>query len=283
MRATSHLVFAALVAPAVRAQAPEDPKKAAYARFGEGEVAFEDGNFARAAASFLEAFALDAQPAYLYNRALSFARLGRPAAAAAIFRHFLTTFPGSPRKAEVEAELEKALVAAKRGATVEARGPAWRVSLADPAVPELAHLACQIPCTLIADPGQTTVVATDGVAKHKSSRKLAAGEVWAFTPELGVAPGTASWVAWSVGAAGLVTGAVFGVLALDAEGEGEDLVRGTRTPRAEERLETLRGRVDDYALVADLGFALAITGATLGLVLMVGSDDPQPEGLTWRF
>lgn len=268
---------------------PGDPTRAAYERFGEGELAFEDGNFARAAALFGEAFALHAQPAYLFNRAIAFARLGRHAAAVAVLQRFHRTFPGSPRKREVDRALEEALAATASGPRVEvgavneANASSWRAALRDEAVPELADLACQVPCALIADPGPTTVVVSDGLAARSGSRDLEAGEVWRFDPELGASPSTASWVAFSVGAAGLVTGAIFGVMALDAEREGEELVAGPRTLAAEDRLATLRGRVDDYALVADLGFALAITGATLGLVFMATSDDPQPEGLTWRF
>lgn len=269
--------------------APIASEEAAYDRFGEGELAFEDGNFARAAALFGEAFALHAQPAYLFNRAIAFSRLGRHAAAVAVLERFHRTFPGSPRKAEVDRALEEARTAALRGpkvevaAIVEPNASSWRAALRDEAVPELADLACVVPCALLADPGPTTVVVSDGLASRRSSRVLEPGEVWRFAPELGVGPSTASWVAFSVGAAGLVTGTIFGVMALDAQSEGEEVVVGPRTQEAEARLETLRGRVDNYALVADLGFALAITGATLGLVLMTSSDDPQPEGLTWRF
>lgn len=298
MRPLPCLLLPALIAPGAapaRAGAPNDPAapvasdKAAYDRFSEGELAFEDGNFARAAALFGEAFALHAQPAYLFNRAIAFARLGRHAAAVAVLERFHRTFPGSPRKAEVDRALEAARAAALIGpkvevaAIVEPNASSWRAALRDEAVPELADLACQVPCSLLADPGPTTVVVSDGLAARRSSRVLEPGEVWRFDPELDVGPSTASWVAFSVGAAGLVTGAIFGVMALEAQSEGEDLVASTRTPKAEARLETLRGRVDDYALVADLGFALALTGATLGLVFMTTSDDPQPEGLTWRF
>lgn len=298
MRPLPCLLVTTLIAHAAaiaRAGDPVDPatsaatQKAAYDRFGEGELAFEDGNFARAAALFGEAFALHAQPAYLFNRAIALARLGRHAAAAAVLQRFQRTFPGSPRKAEVERALEEALTAARRGPKVEVlavdepNASSWRAALRDEGVPELAEQTCQVPCALLADPGPTTVVVSDGVASRRGSRALEAAEVWRFDPELGTSPSTASWVAFSVGAAGLVTGAIFGVMALDAQGEGEELARGPRTLAAEGRLETLRGRVDDYALVADLGFALAITGATLGLVFMTSSDDPQPEGLTWRF
>lgn len=292
MRPLPCIIAAALLAPhdqLAHANGPEVAEKAAYDRFGEGELAFEDGNFERAAALFGEAFALHAQPAYLFNRAIAFSRLGRHAAAAAVLQRFHRTFPGSPRKAEVDRALKEALAAAEGGPKIEVgavdepNGSSWRAAVRDAAVPELGDQACEVPCTLLADPGPTTVVVSDGVAARKGSRVLMGGEVWRFDPELSPSPSTASWVAFSVGAAGLVTGTIFGVMALDAESEGQKLVAGARTPATEDRLETLRGRVDDYALVADLGLALAITGATLGLVLMATSDDPQPEGLTWRF
>ena len=264
----------------------QDDAKAAYARFEDGEIAFEDGNFARAAALFGEAFALHPEPAYLFNRALSFARLGRPAAAAAVFSHFHATFPGSPRKAEVDRELAAARDAEKAGAKIELETKidgTWRVWLEDPAVPELAASSSPVPGVLWADPGAITVVASDGLVEQRRTKTVAANEVWAIVVEpRSHCPSTASWVAWSAGAAGLVSGVVFGALALDAHDEGENLVAKGRTPSAQTRLSTLKNRVDDYALAADVGFAVALAGAVIGVVVYVTGDSPE-EALTWRF
>lgn len=281
------LLIALCVGLAPTAAYAQDDAKAAYARFEDGEIAFEDGNFARAAALFGEAFALHPEPAYLFNRGLSFARLGRPAAAAAVFERFHTTFPGSPRKAEVDRELAAARSATeKRGAKVEIGTKVdgtWRFWLDDPAVPELAASSSPIPGALWADPGTLTVIASDGLIEQRRTKTVAANETWLITIEpRSHGPSTTSWVAWSVGAAGLVSGVVFGALALDAQADGEGVVAKGRAPSAEARLETLKTRVDDYALAADVGFAVALAGAVIGVVAYVTGDSPE-EALTWRF
>lgn len=286
--------------PDARASEATEPRKAAYERFKEGEIAFEDGNFQRAAALFGEAHSLYPEPAYLFNRGLSFAKLGRHVAAEAVFQRFLEVFPGSPRKAEVEARIQEAIAAQGMAARVEVSSvPVGRwARIVDGGVPELEALGCLTPCMLRADPGAALVlVARDEPAR--AGRDLAArvtleagGREEVSLDLMGSAgpSKTATWVAWSVGGVSLVTGIVFGVLTADAYDEGMGLRdRGTVSGLSgdeERRLTDLQGRVRDYGTAADIGFAVAAAAAVVGAVALLSGgsgEEPAPGGVTWRF
>ena len=77
---------------------------------------------------------------------------------------------------------------------------------------------------------------------------------------------TAIWVATGVGAAGLVTGAILGGLALKSKGEFDDNPTEAQADKGER-----------LALFADVGFGVAAAGAVTAIVLYVTQDEKPAE------
>jgi tetratricopeptide (TPR) repeat protein len=84
------------------AAAGDQAKKAAAARFLDGQRQFNDGHFIDAADEFNAAFALDADPVYLYNSAQAYRRGGACARAADYYRRFLIAVPNPPNLDKVQ-------------------------------------------------------------------------------------------------------------------------------------------------------------------------------------
>jgi hypothetical protein len=88
---------------------------------------------------------------------------------------------------------------------------------------------------------------------------------------------TWAYVAFGVGAAGLITGSVFGALALDKKSDLDDGPcsegESACTPGSQGDIDTL----DTRATISTIGFAVGGAGAVAGLVLWLMADGTSSE------
>lgn len=301
-----------LMAPTAGAAEPDVAARQAEAvrLYEEGEAQYLDGRYDAAAERFEAAYAAYPDPAYLFNIGLAFEKQGRWPLVVRYFERFLAEAPTAAARPEVERRLAAARTSreAERATITITTAPAGataRVPTDDEVPP------CTTPCTLRVDPGPTTVTLERGNLRAVVTRGLGPAERWQVTQALTAAgvdgtaappprapDRTASVVAWSVGGAGLVAGVVFGVLASGEYDQGEELA--ARGPLGEADQATLAGHRDavrDHSTIADVGFAVALTGAVVGAVLWLtadaGEDDagegatgvvgPDGGALLWRF
>lgn len=112
------VAIAAVLAAAAAANAQPTPKnkERADAAFAEGQKKYAAGDYTAAAAKFETAFALDPDPAYMFNLAQAY-RLGNACAkAAAVYRQFLAEVPDAPNAAKVKQLIEQSDECAKKQA-----------------------------------------------------------------------------------------------------------------------------------------------------------------------
>jgi tetratricopeptide (TPR) repeat protein len=95
------LVLACLLVP-LAAGAQEQRLEKAKTLFSEGKLAYEQGNYEKAYASFKESYLLSHEPALLYNISSALQGLRRPHEAAEALRSFLRLRPDDPEKGAIE-------------------------------------------------------------------------------------------------------------------------------------------------------------------------------------
>lgn len=158
---------------------------------------------------------------------------------------------------------------------------------------------------LLVDPGNHVIVVGSGQGKELIvNRRLDQGvrEVrWALPAPADAAPspapkpapstvsshpsGLPTWslVAYGIGAAGLVVGTTFGVLAMSDKAKLEDQCAPDKVCDWEHR-----DAVDTFNLhadVANVGFAVAVAGAAVGTVFLLSAREESPpknHQVTWR-
>src|SRR5689334_6498185 len=107
MRALLVLVVLARVAAA-----QPDVKARADAAYAEGSAAYDSNDFRRAAVRFEEAYALVADPAYLFNIGQAYRQADECEKAAAAFRKFIELVPDAPNIANARQLLDEVNVCA---------------------------------------------------------------------------------------------------------------------------------------------------------------------------
>jgi hypothetical protein len=97
------------------------------------------------------------------------------------------------------------------------------------------------------------------------------------------------YVAFGAGAAGMVTGAVTGILALgvrsDIEGDCPGLICAPTTPEQRTYFETQRDKYHLLGTVSGIGFGVGIAGAAAGTALLLmqsSKDSPSAAGAAAR-
>jgi hypothetical protein len=105
-------LIAALCACSVAAAAPTDPapapdKAKASAAFARGRAQYAAADYRAAAASFLEAYAADADPGYLFNAGQAFRFTGDCVQAARYYRQFLGAVSSAPNLDKVRGYLDE--------------------------------------------------------------------------------------------------------------------------------------------------------------------------------
>jgi tetratricopeptide (TPR) repeat protein len=84
------LVVAPLSARAANVEAGADVEVQARAKFAEGNLSYDLGEFQKALAAYSEAYRLRPLPGFLFNIAQCHRQLGRPERAAFFYRRYLT-------------------------------------------------------------------------------------------------------------------------------------------------------------------------------------------------
>jgi tetratricopeptide (TPR) repeat protein len=105
-------LIAALCACGVAAAAPTDPapapdKAKASAAYARGRAQYAATDYRAAAASFLEAYAADPDPGYLFNAGQAFRFSGDCAQAARYYRQFLSAVSSAPNLDKVRGYLDE--------------------------------------------------------------------------------------------------------------------------------------------------------------------------------
>lgn len=226
---------------AARAQHRADPReRQARALFEQGEAAYEEGRYDEAIAAFEQAYGLSARPLLLYNIANAKERLGLLSEALENLRNYLEDAPDDERPI-----IERRI-----------RGLEDRVTRQDRE--QVERRAEQERIARTAGEAAASAAVRDGRA-HAGSQ--------------GPAPPILGWTLAIGGGALVVTGVIFGVLALGARSDAAALCSevgaSTFCPIS---AESMLSRDRTFSLLADIGVLAGAAAATLGIYLVVLHD-----------
>lgn len=284
--------------------APTDAQRArARQLYGEGQAHFDAGRFAEAQAAFEGAYREVPNPVVLLGVASAQERLGHGVDAARTLRQYLRERPDAPDRATIEARIaqldprgESASEAAPQtgmlrivctpvGAAIAVDGEdTGRTAPADVEVAPGEHTVTltlegyqPISETVTVAPGGTnelalTLAASEGATETDTLGEGGEGEgageqTIEPPPTTAVDPGPSVgvWVTTAIAGVALVTGTVFGFLALSAQSDFDS------NPTAD-----TADRGETFALVADLAFGVAIAAGVTAIVLYA-TDRPSSE------
>lgn len=276
------------------APAPPSPEEidAAKAAFAAGTTAYADGDFANAETEFRKAYEKIPSPHAEYWIASSMDKANKAAKdVVAAYELFLTnpaaehvgpdavetaktrvnelkaTLPATviiestPAGAEVTIDgvlqtgktpLEVELVAGTH--RVELRAPGYEASLVELDATAGTKVRAPIELTKQVATPTTDAAALAAEPEPKKERSM-----------------VPAYVTLGIGAAGLITGTIFGILALDAKSQYD------QNPTSEKADE-----VERNALIADMTFGVALTLGITGVVLLTAKDDDVPAAKAAR-
>lgn len=244
MKTSSRIVMAAAALVAVTAGAPT----VASAQSDQFDALVQDGmshyrarRYDQAIEKFEAAYAVSPQPELIYNVARAYEKSLKRDEAMAAYERFLSL---EGTTADLRSKALEALTALRR------EKEALRAS----------ERAKNRPSTELPPPTAAPEPNPGGVrrpAPEPRSRTL-------------------EWILIGGGAAAAATGAVFGVLALQANSEFDDL-QSMGASRAE--LEDQKSKVDDNALAADVLIGVGAVSAIAGVILLLTGDDGGEEAV----
>lgn len=283
------ITFGLLLAPQAEAKSKKARVRAHKAR---AFSLFEKGDYGGGIEEMEQAYALIPHPGFLLNIAVAYDRWnGHCAESLEAFERFF-----------LECDRCNLLAGArKKHRKVEA---ACRVPVRIESTPPGAHVAVdgtvrgQTPYETRLLPGTYGIVLDlSGYERRTETLRVAKGEpqtlplslkkqtapprppppLVAVTEPPSSGPSPATWVAFGAGAVGLATGATFTVLTmqkLDAEEEA----RATPLPKAE--IESLQQQARRNAIVAHVGYGVAVAGVATGVILLLVTGDDEPKEVT---
>ena len=311
-RALSLLAFLALMAAAVPALADPTPQDISQARDlgAQAQQASEAGNFGESERLWTAASNLyPAAPTLTLGLARSQMKQGKLVLAKENYNKIIREQSSNPNASQAfkdalaaaQAEIETANAKiAHVTITVEGGAPNVQVTIDDQAV-NAAGIGVPRPI----DPGQHTVKASaEGYAPAEMTFQVTdAGTAEAkltLTKTAGGAPPppppeptgqvvpppattttrdhTLAYVGFGVGGAGLVFGAITGLLALGKHGDLADKCPDSKCPAS------VQSDVDGFHTMATLstvGFIVAGVGAAAGAVLWITAPEKKVQGMTW--
>lgn len=272
--------------------------RSAYAR---GQQEFDAENFVAAEAAFMEAYRFVPNPIVLIGVAQARHRQGNLTGAVEAFRRYLTEAPEASDRSEWEARIAD-ITSTPGTLRVSTNPPGATVRINGTEREQVTPLEAELP------PGDHAVIITmEGHLEVREIVTLTYGESAEYEasltsvdaagnagdPSLGVGGGvdvgdsgdgdsgdgegvgsTELWVSSGVAGVALVTGTVFGFLALSEQSEFDETPSNDTADAGEQ-----------YALLADISFGIAAAAAVTGLVLhFTGGDEDEdtasqrPEG-----
>lgn len=245
--AIAFLLVTAAAPAGVSAQPDIDER--ARVHFTSGRAYFDSGEYERALQEFQQAYALSHREELHYNLFLCQERLGNVSEAIRELEAFLLTDP--PTRSTLEPRLAALRVRERQEA--EAATAREQERLAAQQRAEAAEARAQEAEERARTSGTTTESRDGGGGLH---------------------PGAI--VGYGIGAAGLVTFGVAGILVVTGD---KGLTRGCLA--ADTCTESQLDRQDRRALVADIGLGLGVAGAVTGLVIhLVTRRSGEPEETT---
>lgn len=288
---------ASLVHPETASAQTDAERTRARAAYTEGQRRFDAGDFAGALTKFEEAYSIVSNPVVLLGVASAQERLGRTDDARTTLERYLRERPDAPDRADVEGRI----TAMGGSATVTAEGTL--VITSEPAgaavVVDGESSGAVTPAEVTVAPGDHEVaLALSGYELSTQSVTVAAGaraevtialtvmpeadamsadeafaddeeeEVAAEEPAPQAGPSAATWVTTAIAGVALVTGTVFGFIALSRQSDFDV------TPTA-----SLADEGEGFALAADLSFGVAIAAGITAIVLYA-TDRPSAEAST---
>jgi len=265
------------------ANAPPSQEEIAAAReaFGRGQEAFNNGDYAGAAAAYEEAYAIVPDPTILFNLGDARQRAEDYRGAVDAYETYLEKRPDADNKADVEGRIAQLrevpatlhITSTPTGASISVDGvqedavtPAdvsvapgehiVSVTLPDyaPAFEEIdVEFATEQDIELTLEEAPEDEVAPGGAGAAVGAGAAAGG---AADGEDAFSPSAGTWVAVGIAGAGLATGTVFGFLAMDRQSDFDD------NPGTDAQDEGER-----FSLVADIAFGVGIAAGITALVL----------------
>jgi tetratricopeptide (TPR) repeat protein len=267
------LVWALIVMGSGVAQAQSDLDEKARVHFEAGNSYYEEGDYEQALREFQRAYDLSKRPKLNYNISLTYEKLGDLPHAVASLEKYLADEKKISNRSTLELRLDnlrKRLERQQQGegepAAAEVAGAAAQGAAAtepqqpqgqtQPAATEAAKSAAPATKPKEAAPAETKPSSDEAAKAEASGRGI-------FSPEV-----LAPYIAAGVGA---VTYAVFGTMAVVENGRLSDKCKGATCTKDE--VSNLR----TYSLVADIGLAVAVVGATVGTVLLLTSGKKEEK------
>jgi len=286
MKRTLLALALALVSPVVSAQTRD--ATTAEALFNEGRQAAKSGDFARACPKFRESNRLDPAPGTVLNLADCEEHLGHVATAWTLFREVTQRVPESD---------ERHALALGRAKALEPRLPKLTVVLA-PGAPSGTRVrrdgvelgAAALDTALPVDPGEHTLsVEAPGRATSTRRVSIAEGQSERVVVKVGgpassagagasVAPDskrTWGWALAGVGALGVATGTVTGLMVLGEKRKVDDNCDAEKRCNSSGMNAVDRGRT--LGTVSGAGFIVGGLALAGGTFLLLSSKEKQPS------
>lgn len=228
------------------AQTPDDDQ--AHAHFQVAASYYEQANYESALREFLEAYRLSHRSQLFYNLSLCYQQLGDLTNAIDYLTRYLHDVEEIANRASLETRLEN----------LRARLAAHEAGTPPPPEPETHEGASGTTTTDVATTTTTTSTTTDAPA---------GGATPATSPPSGESLNVGAIVGFTVSGAALIVAAVMSGLTAAEDGRVGMLPCAMARTCTDPQLQ----RLQTFALVSDVMWALSLAGAAMGLILLIAN------------
>jgi len=275
---------------AAGASAQPGDRNRARTLYAEAQSLFNSGNYAAAETSFRAAYNASPNPTVLLAIASAQERQGNVRAAATTLQQYLRDSPGASNRAEVEAHLQS--LTGRPGTLTIATVPPGASIILDG-----RDTGQRSPAQISAAAGRHTVElrlngygaaaqAVDiqgGTSMRMDVRLQQGGAADPFGTQGGTQvvtgaggggsadPSAEVWITAGVAAAGLISGTIFGFLALNDQSNYD------ATPVADQRLQGIADEGRIFALVCDISFGVALAAGVTSILLYILERPSAPR------
>jgi tetratricopeptide (TPR) repeat protein len=278
------------------APAADDAQVKAKEHYTNGKALYEQGKYADAMAEFQTAYDLKPHPSVLKSIGECKVQIGDIPGAVATFEKYLAD-PAATKKDEVQAKItEIKAMMAQVEISSEPKGAGITIdgSVTDKVTPATIELTpgehaivlnsegyepLEKPLTLAK--GARSKVAIDFAKEGKSTKAVTeTALVDPFAEEGGAAPAeggaienekegppAAFWIAAAVAGVGLVSGTVFGTMALGDEDDFNQKKKAN--PDETKDLSNIKDSGERNAIIADVSFGVAAAAAIVGVIILL--------------
>jgi hypothetical protein len=290
--------------------APVDEAQAkAKEHYTNGKALYEKGNYADAMAEFQTAYDLKPHPSVLKSIGECKVQIGDIPGAIAIYEKYVED-PAATKKDEVSTkiiELKGMMAKVDLSSVPTGAGITVDGAVTDKVTPTTIELTpgehtivlnsdgyepLEKPLTLAK--GEKKQLAIDFAAEGKSTTGEEPALVDPFADEGGATPAeggqiesekegppAAFWIAAAVAGVGLVSGTVFGTMALGDEDDFNQKAKQPNSPGRNSALNDIKDSGERNAIIADVSFGIAAAAAVVGvIILLTDKGDEKAEADT---